>query len=114
MILKSMMHVIWKSDPSNNVKRSFFRAIGELALMYGAPAWTLTKTIESKHDGTQTWMLKAILNISSRQPSTKSQLAGPFPDISTINVNAEGALQDNAYEQKKELREFWTPSYHLH
>lgn len=65
-----------KSDLPDNLKRSFFRATVETALMFGANAWALNKTHESTLDGTYTRMLR-------RHP-TKLQLYGPIPDILTI------------------------------
>ena len=72
---------VWKSDLSNDLKRSFFRATVESVMMYGATTWTLTKSLESKLDVTYTRMLRAVLNISWIQHPTKSQLYVPIPDI---------------------------------
>ena len=52
----------WKSALSNSLKRSFFRANAESVLKYGASPWSLTKSFESKLDGTYNRMLRAILN----------------------------------------------------
>ena len=57
-------HIIWKSNIPDEMKHEFFRAIVESAHMYGSNAWTLTKRLESKLDGTYTRMLRAALNIS--------------------------------------------------
>ena len=65
------MDVVWKSDLTNDLKRSFFRATVESIMMYGATTWTLTKSLESKLDGTYTRMLRAVLYISWRQHPTK-------------------------------------------
>ena len=49
--------------------------------------WTLTKWLEKKLDGNYTRMLRAILNKSWRQHSTRHQLYGHLPPIKkTIQV----------------------------
>ena len=52
--------VIWKSDLTNKIKRSFFKSI----LLYECTTWTLTKRMDKKIDGNQTRILRSILNIS--------------------------------------------------
>ena len=69
--------------------------------MYGASAWSLTKSLESKLDGTYNRMLRAILNIFWRQHPTKVQLHGPIPGISTILREEECTLQVTAGEQNR-------------
>ena len=56
--------VIWKSDLTNKMKRSFFQAAVVSILLYGCTTWTLTKRMEKKLDGNYTRMLRAILNKS--------------------------------------------------
>ena len=51
-------------------------------LQYGCTTWTLTKHMEKKLDGNCTRMLRALLNKSWRQHSTKQQLYGHLPSIS--------------------------------
>ena len=68
--------VIWKSDLTDEMKRSFFQAAVESILQYGCTTWTLTKRMEKKLDGNYTRMLRAILNKScnytaTNQPSRK-------------------------------------------
>ena len=63
--------VIWKSDLTNKMKRSFFQAAVVLILLYGCTTWMLTKCMEKKLDGNYTRMLRAILNKSWRQHFTK-------------------------------------------
>ena len=57
------LRTIWKSKPPEQIKKSFFRAVVELVLLYGSSAWTLTKRLENKLNGTYTCMIHAILNI---------------------------------------------------
>ena len=73
--------VIWKSDLTDKMKRSFFQAAVVSILLYGCTTWTLTKRLEKKLDGNYTRMLRAILNKSWRQHPTKHQLYGHLPPI---------------------------------
>ena len=56
------LSVIWKSDLTDKIKRSFFQAAVVSILLYGCTTWTLTKRMEKKLDGNYTRMLWAILN----------------------------------------------------
>ena len=55
------LSIIWKSDLTNKMKRSFFQAVVVSILLYGCTTWTLTKQLEKKLDGKYTRMLRAIL-----------------------------------------------------
>ena len=81
------LSIIWKSDRTDKMKRSFFQAAVVSILLYGCTTWTLTKRLEKKLDGNYTRMLRAILNKSWRQHSTRHQLYGHLPPITkTIQV----------------------------
>ena len=81
------LSVIWKSDLTDKMKHSFFQAVIVSILLYGCTTWTLTKRMEKKLDGNYTRMLRAILNKSWRQHSTKQQLYGHLQPITkTIQV----------------------------
>ena len=81
------LSIIWKSDLTDKMKRSFFQAAVVSILLYGCTTWTLTKRLEKKLDGYYTRMLQAILNKSWRQHPTKHQLYGHLPPITkTIQV----------------------------
>ena len=60
------LSIIWKSDLTNKMKRSFFQAAVVSLLLYGCATWTLTKRLEKKLDSNYTRMLRAILNKSWR------------------------------------------------
>ena len=75
------LSIIWKSDLTDKMKHSFFQAAVVSILLYGCTTWTLTKRLEKKLDGNYTRMLRAILNNSRRQNSTKHQLYGHLPPI---------------------------------
>ena len=58
------LSVMWKSDLTDKMKRSFFQGVVVSILLYGCTTWTLTKRPEKKLDGNYTRMLQAILNKS--------------------------------------------------
>ena len=81
------LSIIWKSDMTDKMKRSFFQAAVVSILLYGCTTWTLTKRQKQKIDGNYTRMLRAILNKSWRQHPTRHQLYGHLPPIKkTIQV----------------------------
>ena len=82
--------IIWKSDLTDKMKRSFFPAAVVSILLYGCTTWTLTKQMERKLDGNYTRMLRAILNKFWRQHPTKHQLYGHLPPI-TKTIQAKRA-----------------------
>ena len=75
------LSIIWKSKLTDKIKRSFFQAAIVSILKCGYTTWTLTKGMEKKLDGNYTKMLRAILNKSWRQHTTKQQLYGHLPPI---------------------------------
>ena len=75
------LSIIWKSNLTNKMKRSFFQAVVLSVLLYGCTTGTLTKWLEKKLDGNYTRMLSAILNKSWQQHPTKHQLYGHQPPI---------------------------------
>ena len=80
------LSIIWKSDLTDKMKRSFFQAAVASILLYGCTTWTLTKRPE-KLDGNYTRMLRAILYKSWWQHPTRHQLYGHLPPITkTIQV----------------------------
>ena len=81
------LSVIWKSDLTDKIKRSFFQAAVVSMLLYRCTTWTLTKRMEKRLDGNSTRMLRAVLNKSWRQHFTKQQLYSHLPLIAkTIQV----------------------------
>ena len=81
------LSIIWKSDLTDKMKRSFFQAAVTSILLYGCTTWTLTKRLEKKLDGNYTRMLHAILNKSWQQHPKRHQLYGHLPPITkTIQV----------------------------
>ena len=78
------LSIIWKSDLTDKMKRSFFQAAVVSILLYGCTTWTVTKRLEKKLDGNYTRMLRAVLNKSWWQHPTRHQLYGhlspPHPE----------------------------------
>ena len=68
------LSIIWKSDLTDEMKRSFFQTAVVSILLYGCTTWTLAKRLKKKLDGNYTRMLRAILNKSWRQHPTRHQL----------------------------------------
>ena len=106
--------VIWKSDLTDKMKRSFFQAVVVSIFLYGCTTWTLTKRLEKKLDGNYTRMLRAILNKSWRQHPTKHQLCGHLPPIpKTIQVRRTRHA-GHCWRSRDELISdvlLWTPIY---
>ena len=67
------LSVIWKSDLSDKIKRSFFPKQWSYQYCYGCTTCTLTKQMEKKLDGNYTRIQRAVLNLSCRQHPTKQQ-----------------------------------------
>ena len=103
------LSIIWKSDLTDKMKRSFFQAAVTSILLYGCTTWTLTKRLEKKLDGNYTRMLRAILNKSWRQHPTRHQLYGHLPPITkTIQVRRTRHA-GHCWRSRDEL--IWTPTH---
>ena len=106
--------VIWKSDLTDKMKRSFFQAAAVSILLYGCTTWTLTKRLERKLDGNYIRMMRAVLNKSWRQHRTRHQLYRHLPPITkTIQVRRTGH-GGHCWRSKDELISvvlLWTPTY---
>ena len=108
------LSIIWKSDLTAKMKRSFFQAAVTSILLYGCTTWTLTKRLEKKLDGNYTRMLRAILNKSWRQHPTRHQLYGHLPPITkTIQVR-RARHAGHCWRSRDELISdvlLWTPTH---
>ena len=106
--------VIWKSDLTDKIKRTFFQAAVVSILLYGCTTWTLTEHMKKKLDSNYTRMLRAILDKSWRQHPTKQQLYGHLPPImKTIQVR-QTRLAGHCWRSRDELISdvlLWTPSH---
>ena len=108
------LSIIWKSDLTDKMKRSFFQEAVVSILVYGCTTWTSTKWLEKKQDSNYTRMLRAILNKSWRPHSTRHQLYGHLPPITkTIQVRRTRHA-GHCWRSRDELKSdvlLWTPTY---
>ena len=108
------LSIIWKSDLTDKMKRSFFQAAVVSILLYGCSTWSLTKRLEKKLDGNYTRMLRAMLNKSWRQQPTRHQLYGHVPPImKTIQIRRTRQA-GHCWRSRDELISdvlLWTPTY---
>ena len=101
--------IIWKSDLTDKMKRSFFQAVVVSILLYRCTTLTLTKRLEKKLDSNHTRMLQAILNKSWQQHPTRHQLYGYLPSImKTIQVRWTRHA-GHCWRSSDVL--LWTPTY---
>ena len=108
------LSIIWKSDLTDKMKSSLFQAAVVSVLLYGGTTWTLTKKLEKKLDGNYTRMLRAILNKSWRQQSTKHQLYGHLPHITKSIQFRRTRHAGHCWRSRDELISdvlLWTPTY---
>ena len=78
------LQTIWKSTLPEQTKKGFFRAVVESVLLYGSSAWTLTKRLDSKLNGTYTRILRAILNIHWSARPSKERLYDNLVQITSV------------------------------
>ena len=108
------LSIIWKSDLTDKMKRSFFQAAVVSILLYGCTTLTLTKRLKKKLDGNYTRMLRAILNKSWQQHPTRHQLYGHLSPIrKTIQVRRTRHA-GHCWRSRDELISdvlLWTPTY---
>ena len=106
--------IIWKSDLTDKMKRSFFQAAVVSILLFGSTTWTLTKRLEKKLDGNYTRMWQAILNKSWRQHPTRHQLYGHLPPITKTIQARRTRHAGHCWRRRGELIKdvfLWTPTY---
>ena len=108
------LSIIWKSDLTDEMKRSFFQPAVVSILLYGCTTWTLSKRLEKKLDGNHTRMLRAILNKSWQQHPIRHKLYGyPPPNTKTIQVRRTRHA-GHCWKSRDELISdvlLWTPIY---
>ena len=107
-----MLSIIWKSDLTDKMKRSFFQAAIVVIQLYGCTTWTLTKRLKKKLDGNYTRMLWTILNNSWWQHPTKHQLYGHLPPITKIIQVRRTRHAGHYWRSRDELISnilLWTP-----
>ena len=108
------LSIIWKSDLTDKMKRSFFQAALVSILLYRCTTWMLTKWLEKKLDGNYTRMLRAILNKSWRQHPTRHQLYSHLPPITKTIQVGRTRHAGHCWRSSDELISdvlVWTPTY---
>ena len=108
------LSIIWKSDLTDKMKRSFFQAAVLSRLLHGCTTWTLTKRLEKKLDGNYTEMLRVILNKSLQQHPTRHQLYSRLPPITKPIQARRTRHARHCWRSRDDLiRDVlqWTPSY---
>ena len=108
------LSIMWKSDLTDKMKHSFFQAAVVSILLYGCTIWTLTKRLEKKLDGNDTRTLRAILNKSWRQHSTRHQLYRYLPPITKTTQVRQTRHAGHCWRSKDDLISdvlLWTPTY---
>ena len=100
------LSIIWKSDLTDKMKRSFFQAAVTSILLYGCTTWTLTKRLEKKLDGNYTRMLTAT-------PHKTPTVRPPAPITKTIQVRRTRHA-GHCWRSRDELISdvlLWTPTH---
>ena len=108
------LSIIWKSDLTDKMKRSFLQAAVVSILLYGCTTWTLTKRLEKKLDGNYTRILGAILNESWRQKPTKHHLYDHQPPITRTIQARQTRHAGHCCRSRDEFISdvlLWTPTY---
>ena len=107
------LSIIWKSDLTDKMKRSFFQAAVVSILLYGCTTRTLTKRLE-KLDGNYTRMLQALLNKSRWQHPTRLQLYSHLPPIMNTILVRRTRHAGHCWRSRDKLISDvlrWTPTY---
>ena len=103
------LSIIWKSDLTDKMKRSFLQAAVVSILLYGC-----TKRLKKQLDGNYIRMLRAILNKSRQQHPTKHQLYGHLPPITKTIQARRTRHAGHCWRSKDEIISdvlLWTPAY---
>ena len=108
------LSIIWKSDLTDKMKRSFFQAVVTSILLYGCTTWTLTKRLEKKLDGNYTRMQREILNKSWRNTQQDTNCTTTYFLSRKLFKLDEPDMQDTALRSRDELIRdviLWTPTH---
>ena len=108
------LSIIWKSDLTDKMKRSFFQAAVVSILLYGCTTWTLTKRLREKLDGNYTRMLRSnIEQVLATTPHKTPTIRTLTPITKTIQVRRTRHA-GHCWRSKDELISDvlqWTPTY---
>ena len=107
----NMLSIIWKSDLTDKMKRSFFQAAVTSILLYGCTTWTLTKRLEKKLDGKNaTCNLEQVLAATPHKTTT---VRPPAPYHETIQVRRTRHAGHCWRSRDELIRDvlLWTPTH---
>ena len=99
------LSVIWKSDLTDKMKRSFFQTAVVSILLYGCTTWKLTKRMEKKLDGNYSRKLWAILNKSWRQHPLSRSCTTTYLSSQKLLKLDEPDMQDTGTPHMAELKQ---------
>ena len=108
------LSIIWKSDLTDKMKRSFYQSAVVSILLYGCTTWTLTKQLEKKLGSNYTRMLRAILNKSWWQHPRRHQIYGHLPPTTKTIQARRNRHAGHCWRSRDELISdvlLWTPTY---
>ena len=108
------LSIIWKSDLTDKMKRSFFQAGVVSILLYGCTTWTLTKRLKKKARRQLHKTVATILNMSWRQHPTRHQLYGHLPPITKTIQARRTRHAGHSWRSRDELMKdvlLWNPTY---
>ena len=105
------LSIIWKSDLTDKIKRSFFQAAVTSILLYGCTTWTLTKRLEKKLDGNYTRMnLEKVLAATRHKTPTVRPPALITKTIQVRRTRHAGHCWRSRDELIREIL-LWTPTH---
>ena len=108
------LSIIWKSDLTDEMKRSFFQAAVVSILLYGCTTWTLTKRLEKKLDGNYTRNVESnieqILATTPHETPTVRPLASHHKNYTGQTSQTRRTLLEKQGRARK-WRTPWTPTY---
>ena len=104
---------IWSSNIRRNIKERLFLSAIEPILLYGAEAWTVTKSLRKRLDGCYTRMLRMVFNVSWKDKVRNEDLYGRLPPASSKVASRRLKLAGHCARHLDEVASklvLWEPS----
>ena len=104
---------IWSSNIRRNIKERLFLSSTEPTLLYGAEAWTVTKSLRKCLDGCYTRMLRMAFNVSWEDKVRNEDLYGRLPRASSKVASRRLKLAGHCVRHPDEVASklvLWEPS----
>ena len=105
------LSIVWKSDLTDKIKRSFFQAVVVSILLYRCTSWTLTKRLEKKLDGKN--VASNIEQILVATPHKAPTIRRPASHHENYTIRRTGHV-GHCWRSKDEFISdvlLWTPAY---